>query len=334
MKIFKNRNFLTFTFFILLVITACQKNDVKAAQGNGSNGEKFRVVGYFRYEGNLVAEASAINFNMITHLNVAFINPDTNGTFTVNGDLKKVAALAHSKGVQILASIGGGNPPAYLSTLTNQANQAKLIANLVQLTTNNELDGIDVDLEGGFVDENYESFVVNLASALKAKKKLITAAIATGYKDSYTDKALAQYDFINVMSYDKTGPWNLNNSGQHSPYNMAVEDLAYWNGIRKITKEKLSLGVPFYGYGFGTNAPASLAFKDIVTAYPGSEDKDEVTVDGGGIIYYNGIPTIKSKTELALDKAGGIMMWQLRQDADGLNSLLGTINTVIKAHNK
>jgi len=334
MKIFKNRQLLTFTFFILIAAVGCKKNDVKAAQGNDSNKGKFRVVGYFRYEGNLVAEASAINFNMITHLNVAFINPDTNGTFTVNGDLKKVAALAHSKGVRILASIGGGNPPAYLSTLTNQANQPKLIANLVQLTTDNNLDGIDVDLEGNFVDENYESFVINLAAALKAKKKLITAAIATGYKDSYTDKALAQYDFINVMSYDKTGPWNLNNSGQHSPYNMAVEDLAYWNGIRKIAKEKLSLGVPFYGYGFGANAPASLAFKDIVTAYPGAEDKDEVTVNGGGIVYYNGISTIKSKTELALDKAGGIMMWQLRQDADGSNSLLGTINTVIKARNK
>lgn len=334
MKIFKNRNFLTFTFFILLVITACQKNDVKAAQANGSNKEKFRVVGYFRYDGNLVAEASPINFDMITHLNVAFITPDTNGVFTVNEDLKKLAALAHSKGVKILASIGGGNPPLYLIKLVNQANQAKMIANLVRLTTDNNLDGIDVDLEGNFIDANYESFVVNLATALKAKKKLITAAVATGYKDSYTDKALAQYDFINVMSYDKTGPWNLNNPGQHSPYDMAVEDLAYWNGIRKIAKEKLSLGVPFYGYGFGTNAPESLGFKDIIAAYPGSENKDEVTVNGGGTIYYNGIPTIKSKTELAIDKAGGIMIWQLRQDASGPNSLLGTINMVIKSRNK
>lgn len=334
MKIFKNRQLLTFTFFILLVAVGCKKNDVKAAQGNNSKGEKFRVVGYFRYEGNLIAEANAINFDMITHLNVAFINPDSNGTFTVNGDLKKVAALAHSKGVQILASIGGGNPPAYLSNLVNQANQGKLLANLIRLTSDNNLDGIDVDLEGNFVDENYESFVINLASALKAKKKLITAAIATGYKDRYTDKALAQYDFVNVMSYDKTGPWNLNNSGQHSPYNMAVEDLAYWNNVRMIAKGKLSLGVPFYGYGFGTDAPASLSFKDIITAYSGAENKDEVTVNGGGTIYYNGIPTIKSKTELALDKAGGIMMWQLRQDASGPSSLLGTINTVIKSRNK
>lgn len=334
MKIFKNRKLSTFAFFILLATAGCQKNDVKAAQGNGSSKEKFRVVGYFRYEGNLAAEASPINLDMITHLNVAFITPDTNGVFTITKDLKKLAALAHSKGVKILASIGGGNPPAYLIKLVNQANQLKLIANLVKMAADNDLDGIDVDLEGNFIDENYESFVVNLASALKARNKLITAAVATAYKDRYTDKALAEFDFINIMSYDKTGPWNLNVPGQHAPYDMAVEDLAYWNGTRRIAKEKLSLGVPFYGYGFGSNAPESLGFKDIIAAYPGSENKDEVIVNGGGTVYYNGIATIKSKTELALDQAGGIMIWQLRQDDIGPNSLLGTINRVIKSHHK
>jgi GH18 family chitinase len=115
---------------------------------------------------------------------------------------------------------------------------------------------------------------------------------------------------------------------------MAVEDLAYWSGTRGIAKEKLSLGVPFYGYGFGTNAPEDLSFSQIVTKYLGSQNEDQVTVTGGGIVYYNGIPTIKSKTELALEKAGGIMIWQLRQDAGGASSLLSTINTVIKSHTK
>ncbi|HMG11384.1 MAG TPA: glycosyl hydrolase family 18 protein, partial [Mucilaginibacter sp.] len=151
---------------------------------------------------------------------------------------------------------------------------------------------------------------------------------------SFSDKALAQLDFINVMSYDKTGPWNQAKPGQHSPYSMAVDDMNYWGGARGIAKEKLSLGVPFYGYGFGVNAPGSLAFSEILVAYPGSESLDQVTVAGGGIVYYNGIPTIKNKTEVALNKAGGIMIWQLRQDAKGANSLLNAINTVIKAHSK
>jgi chitinase len=333
MKILKNTIRLTFAFLLLITsVSGCQKSNGNTTPLNDkSKAVKFRVVGYLRYEGNILSEANAIDFSMITHLNVAFINPAADGTFAADDDLKKVAILAHNKGVQILASIAGGNPPAYMSDLITPANQAKFIANLVKLTEDNLLDGIDVDLEQAFVDKNYESFVTGLVIALKAKNKLTTAAIATVYADSYSDKALAQLDFINVMSYDKTGPWNQARPGQHSPYNMAVEDMDYWSGTRGIAKEKLSLGVPFYGYGFGTNAPESLSFNEIITRYPGAEKLDEVTVSGGGIVYYNGIPTIKSKTELALNKAGGIMIWQLRQDAQGANSLLGTINAVIKA---
>jgi chitinase len=335
MKIFKNKALLTLTVFVLVNIVGCKKSTVKAAgidSTNTTTSGKFRVVGYLRYEDNVLDEANAIDMSKITHLNVAFINPDADGNFATDANLQKVAQLAHSHKVQILAAIAGGLPPAYFSKLMEPAMQAKFIASLVKFTQDNYLDGIDVDIEQSLINSNYESFVTNLAAALKAKGKLTTAAIATVYATSYSDKALASLDFINVMSYDKTGPWKPENPGQHSPYTMAVEDLAYWSGTRGIAKEKLSLGVPFYGYGFGTNAPADLTFSAIVAAYPGAENQDQVTVPGGGIVYYNGIPTIKSKTQLALEKAGGIMIWQLRQDAKGPNSLLGTINTVIQSH--
>jgi GH18 family chitinase len=112
---------------------------------------------------------------------------------------------------------------------------------------------------------------------------------------------------------------------------MAVSDLDYWTNTRGIAKEKLSLGVPFYGYGFGAGAPADINFKDLVKQYPGAENTDEVTVAGGGIIYYNGIPTIKNKTMLALQNAGGVMIWQLMGDDPGNKSLLNVINTTINA---
>jgi chitodextrinase len=41
---------------------------------------------------------------------------------------------------------------------------------------------------------------------------------------------------------------------------------------------------------------------------------------------YNGITTIKSKTDLAWDQGGGIMMWELSQDAVGTYSLLSAIH--------
>jgi len=159
---------------------------------------------------------------------------------------------------------------------------------------------------------------------------MITAAIATVYKDQFTDKALAQFDFVNIMSYDKTGPWNLSKPGPHAPYEMAVEDLDYWTKTRGIVKEKLSLGVPFYGYGFGGSAPESISWKNLILQYPDKINADEFSMKGGNL-YYNGIPTIRKKTSLAIEKSGGIMIWQLLQDTTGEQSLLGNIHAVIHA---
>jgi GH18 family chitinase len=191
------------------------------------------------------------------------------------------------------------------------------------------LDGVDVDLEGSDIDENYEKFVVDLAAALKVHNKLITAAIAIYYKDQFTDKALAQYDFVNVMSYDRTGPWAPEKPGPHSLYEHAVEDLKYFGEIRNIPAAKMTLGVPFYGYGYGpeiTSPAISMDFGEIVTAFPGAELVDEWTMPDGKIIYYNGIPTMKQKVMLAREKASGIMIWQIQGDAEGEKSLLKVIN--------
>jgi chitinase len=298
-----------------------------------STKSKFRIVGYMRNRG-LANSIKNFELDKITHLNIAFINPDSLGNLKVAPGLKDVAALAHKSGVKVLLSIGGGTPPAALPDFIYGNKQDLFISTLIKVMVDDDLDGIDVDLEGGLVDNNYEGFVSKLASALKEKNKLITAAIATTYADKYTDKALAQFNFINVMSYDKTGPWNQNKPGQHAPFDMAADDMDYWTNKRGIAKEKLSLGVPFYGYGFGTNAPESIAYKDIIAQYPGSENTDQVTVPGGGIIYYNGAPTIKAKTVLALEKAGGVMIWQLSQDAKSERPLLDVIDDTIRSQNK
>ena len=72
-----------------------------------------------------------------------------------------------------------------------------------------------------------------------------------------------------------------------------------------------------------------MSYKQIVEEFPGSEQQDMVVPDNGGIIYYNGLPTIKSKTILAQKRAGGVMVWQLLQDSPGNNSLLSAINDTI-----
>ncbi|MEP6611834.1 MAG: glycosyl hydrolase family 18 protein [Mucilaginibacter sp.] len=323
----KSLNKIYTALLFCLLIVGCKSINAQNVQA----ASKFRVIGYLpafgmRNDGNV-----NFDFGRINYLNIAFINPDSSGNFNVSQALGKIVEAAHAKHTKVLISIGGGSAPVYYSKLLSDTLRNTLIAKLVKLAADYNLDGIDVDLEGERIDNNYEAFVTGLSVSLKANSKLLSSAVATAYKSKYTDKALAVYDFINIMSYDKTGPWRPQDAGPHAPYDMAVADLDYWTNNRHIAKDKLSLGLPFYGYGFGTGAPADINFKNLVTQYPGAENADEFTVPGGGVIFYNGIPTIKNKTTLALQYAGGVMIWQLLGDAEGDKSLLNVINNTISA---
>jgi len=289
----------------------------------------FKIVGYYSIDA-AISDVNKSTLKKLTHVNLWFLNPDSLGNFT--RDLSGLAPFlqaAHRKNVKVLFSIGGGSKQPQYHDLLKDDKRSILIRNLIGEVLKYNLDGIDVDLEGSNIDSYYEKFVVELASALRKHNKLITAAIAIYYKDQFTDHALSQYDFVNVMSYDRTGPWRPEKPGPHAAYEHAVEDLEYFGVVRMIPKEKMTLGVPFYGYGYGptlTSPAISMNFAEITDTFPGAEAVDEWTMPDGKILYYNGIPTIKRKTLLAREKASGIMIWQVLGDAKGSKSLLKVIN--------
>ena len=295
------------------------------------NSPAFKIVGYYSLRSAMNADLKSVPFNQLTHINLFFLNPDSLGNFTQGFSLlRPFIETAHANHVKVLFSICGGGSHAYYHSLLENENREKFIAGLLRVVTENDADGIDVDIEGSDIDENYESFAVELVTAFKPYKKLVTAAIAVFYKNVLSDKALAQYDFVNIMSYDHTGPWMPSRPGPHSTYDHALADLDYFFTARKIPKEKLVLGVGFYGYGFGPTVETpvtSMNYGDILSAYPGSENTDTLSLPGGATLYYNGIPTIKRKTALALKMASGIMIWQISGDGANEKSLLKAIRT-------
>lgn len=294
----------------------------------------FKIVGYYSINAALENKTQNILFKRLTHINLWFLNPDSSGIFTRDlSGLKSFIDKAHRHNVKVLFSIGGGSKQPQYHFLLKDDKRGMLINNFVNEVIKYNLDGIDVDLEGSDIGEEYEKFVVELAQTFRAKNKLVTSAIAVYYKDQLTDRALAQYDFVNVMSYDRTGPWRPEKPGPHSTYDHAAEDLSYFGIERKIPAEKMTLGVPFYGYGYGpelTSKAISMNYKEIVSTFKGAEKADEWKMPDGKILYYNGIPTIIRKTQLAKEKASGIMIWQVLGDAKGSKSLLKAINKAAK----
>ncbi|MDR3715727.1 MAG: glycosyl hydrolase family 18 protein [Puia sp.] len=293
----------------------------------------YKVVGYLEVNRpDLPAALSNIDFRSLSHLNLAFVNPDSTGAFADRPAVRQIVASAHAAGVKVLMSIGGGEIPRYFAGLLSDDKRPALVRSIATLVDQYRLDGIDVDLEGSAIDQHYTQFVTELASITGPRGKLLTAAVATPYGANTPDAALAKFDFVNIMSYDKTGPWRPADPGPHAPYDMAVSDLVYWGTTRSLPKSKMTLGLPFYGYGFGPgNSVSDMNFSQIAAAYPAAVNEDQVGLPNGGTMYYNGIATIRKKTALAMQQADGVMIWELTQDAPAPNSLLKNIRDVLSS---
>lgn len=289
--------------------------------------ERFRVLGYLFLGGDIEEEVDKIDWSSYTDINLAFVQPDSNGCFLENDGYNYLVENAHSNNVRAFISIGGGAPPEYLGDLMQLTHRSKWVQEIVKLVNNYGFDGVDVDLENALINEDYGPFVKELHHSLKVSGKLMTAALASWNGDKISDEILGLYDYINIMSYDETGPWNLKIVGQHSPYQMAVDDIHYYHEVRAVPVSKLLLGLPFYGYRFGPGVSASLRYKQILDAYPNAYLQDSIVSKEGGILYYNSPDLIGKKTALAKDlELAGVMVWHITADAEGRHSLLKAIN--------
>lgn len=314
----------TFKMHTLLIAAACLLLPLLSAA-------QFRVVGYVRTGKNWLNDMAKINLDQVTQINVAFINPEGNGEFKEMPQLDTVIGWAHKKNVKVFLACGGGSRHITLDTLLNDKNRSRVVANFMTFIDRYKFDGLDVDIENEDINDNYGPFVLAIGEQLHKQGKQISSALSYSTRNKIPASALAMYDAVNLMAYDKTAPWRPNEPGPHSPYDMAVSQINYWAGERGVPKSKINIGVPFYGYGFGPSGVSSMSFAEIMKSYPGNEDNDEATMMDGGTMYYNGFKTIRKKTKLAQQKAGGIMIWQLFSDAEGDKSLLNQIHQQITA---
>jgi len=141
---------------------------------------QFRVVGYVQPRGGPEPDIDKIPFQNITHLNIAFVNPDSTGNLMLPAGFDSLIQKAHEYRIKVLASIGGGNFNPYYSALISDSNRKSFITRLVNLVLDHGLDGIDVDLENdNAADKNYDHLVAGLSEAFKPLGKLLTAALAT-----------------------------------------------------------------------------------------------------------------------------------------------------------
>lgn len=309
-----------------------------------------KVIGYIASFTDMKATIDKTDLSKLTHINLSFTNPDAQGKLIDNGvmtcmpgmqggnvsvaDVRYVIDKAQAAGVKVLASVAGGVIPACSGNweiLLQPANRQSVVDNLIGSMEELGLDGIDVDIEGALLTNidnagNYTPFIQALSAQLIARQKLLTCATASYVGGMIPVSSIPYFDFVNIMAYDAIGPSWGPAGAQHSPYSMAVEHVNLWKN-RGLTKEKLVLGVPFYGYGFGTYKSDYTYARILAEFGADAATKDLIgnACAGCNYITYNGAATIKAKTQLGLEQGSGIMIWELSQDAAGANSLLKVI---------
>lgn len=326
-------------YFIIIcqLFFSCSNNDDDDIIDDPNNiilfSDQARVVGYFPTWRFTLTDK--VDFCKLTHVNIAFGNPMVDGTIQLSNpsaisNLEQVISTAklQNSSIQFYISLAGGVlsdqvANTWKSFLASSQDRPKLIDKIIEFVLENKLDGVDVDLEWSHVTQGYSDFVIELKKELSIHGKGMTAAFPSETKFSQiSDQALAVFDFINIMVYDYTGSWNPSAPGQHSSYDHAERGINYWKNVVGIAGEKLTLGVPFYGYNFlNSTTVESFTYGSMVASNTSNSERDQV-----GNKYYNGRPTIASKVKLAAQNLSGIMIWELGQDSFTEYSLLQTIH--------
>ena len=297
------------------------------------------MVGYVAAFKGIDLTIARTRLDNYTHFNIAFANPDATGAFARNGqltcmpapfgatttvaELRAQVTRLRAKGAKVLVSIGGGVIPDcsgdWRALLAPDKRDATVTA-LIALSDTLGLDGVDVDLEGELLTAidragNYTPFIAALSQAMQARGKLLTCATASYEGGMIPLGSIRYFDLVNVMSYDAIGPSWGPAGAEHATLAMAQRDLKLWLG-RGVPRDRLVLGVPFYGYGFNGHA-ANWSYRDLVAAFPEAAKGDTVGKACAGCRYvtHNGPATIEAKAQLAARDAGGVMVWELSQDS-------------------
>ena len=168
---------------------------------------------------------------------------------------------------------------------------------------------------------------------------------------------LETMDWINVMTYDYTGDWT-DYAGHHSPLfgsskqpgrdpRSTAATMKYLLEERGLPANRLAVGIPLYGRGFGVKEPYASTkdarkgqvprggeYRNIVrlerekgwTRHWDDETKNPWlhAPDGSAVIGYDDAESVGIKTEWAMKQGfRGVFFWQINADrlADGTNPL-------------
>ena len=292
---------------------------------------------------------SEIKWDKISRIVYAFAKPNPDGTLNTSEltAMSQLVEAGHANGVEVYFSVGGGGTDSENFPLVAASAEARetMVKEIKQFLFMHCLDGVDIDWEHWTGNATNTVNMIESGALLEIVQNLRAEIEPFGMKISIDvsasnwggkhilDQVEDHADYVQIMAYDFSGPWS--DPGPHSSFEQAIGSgsdigstgLAYWVNYRGFSKNKILLGVPFYGRDFDNQGGAGITYNTILDRYPDAWQYDQVDN-----IYYNGLATMERKAQHVKDEQyPGVMIWELAQDyydEDSL-SLLHTLDQVL-----
>lgn len=256
--------------------------------------------------------------------------------------LSKLKEIARTNNVKIIPSIACFDWQTLSAILQDQKATQTHINQIVNEVTANNYDGIDIDYESTQLQDKYLyfRFLEDLSNQLHKKNKTLSVSIISQW-DTTSYSALPQtrevqdldylplyVDEIRVMTYDYTHQGSKE-PGAIAPITWMEDVLKYMIIDKKVSPEKIWLGVHLYGYDWSsspTREKASARTADYVRINNiKTEYNSEVAENIGSYncqefictIYHQSKLGVQAREELA-KKYGikGVAFWRVGREDD------------------
>ena len=199
------------------------------------------------------------------------VNEDGSLTVVKDGEDPVVTKLATDNKIPLIPTISNSFDGKKISGFLNDPVQKKnAIKNIVDLVNGKKYDGIDIDYEGILSADMdaFTAFIKDLRAELNKTKKKLTIAIMSKTANSFKiygnrgqdwPKLALYVDEFRIMAYDYGWRGSIPRSIAPAYW---VEDVIKY-AVANVPKEKIYLGVPFYGYGWSSDFFSSYTYSTI-----------------------------------------------------------------------
>ncbi len=188
----------------------------------------FKSVGYMpSWSGSV----NAVQYSKLTHINYAFVLPNSNGSLQGvpdGGKLSSLVSAAHANGVKV-SLVHRWLERRQRLRVRGARGQLRFPHHLRQrvmgVINQYGLDGVDIDWEypdPGTSGNNYTALMQQLSNTLHANGKLLTAAVVSegGTANGVQPAVFGYVDWLNIMAYDGGSP--------HANYDWSIAAANFW----------------------------------------------------------------------------------------------------------